>query len=592
MSTEKDINNNLDFEKEEQKDYFHNEKIGNEMLQKGEMNNNNSDINDEENNMNNNIDIDSAQEAFVQTLNLQIKQLQELLAGKNKELDNLNTENNKLKILLIQEQKKLIDKDNNIHTINVHKKNLEEKIDKYKKESENNQTKIKELNYKIIELNQKIASKESLSQFNNQINDVLNQDNSNDNHKNNIIINEKYEIEQKRLNNLIDEFEIKNSKLIFDNKTLNNKINTIINDKNNEMNIYKSIYQNQISNLNKVINNLNNRISILLSEKTIKKNFDNVLIKTEIKEKINELEKKINSYDKENFNLKKENKQLKNDLEELKLVKDSKEKIIKKLQTDFEMMDNQYSNNIFANKAIEDNSKLNDINTSQYLNDLIRKEKKLRKENKDLKFGLKQMTKNINEANKLYFKKKADFDKSLEFRDNKLKEYRKKISLLKMKINELHQEINLLKESKGDFIINNKNFSSLTHNEKNNNNKNLIKKENKKIRCFTPKPRVNRGNNCPFEINLENKIYKNNESNENDIFRDIKISETKKENATIKLNSSKDNNKETINQEKNKKIVMNIEIAKLADKEQDLKYLKEYKDTLNKLEEQLNKFKS
>ena len=119
------------------------------------------------------------------------------------------------------------------------------------------------------------------------------------------------------------------------------------------------------------------------------------------------------------------------------------------------------------------------MNKSQYINDLINKEKKLRKENKDLKFGLKQMTKNINEANKLYFKKKSEFDKSLEVRDNKLKEYRQKISLLKMKINELHQEINSLKETKGDSIINN--------------NKSQIKKEQRRRRCFTPKSRVNKG---------------------------------------------------------------------------------------------------
>ena len=54
----------------------------------------------------NNFDIENTQAAFVQTLNLQIKQLQKLLEDKNKEFDELNNENNKLKILLIQEQKK------------------------------------------------------------------------------------------------------------------------------------------------------------------------------------------------------------------------------------------------------------------------------------------------------------------------------------------------------------------------------------------------------------------------------------------------------------------------------------------------------
>ena len=37
---------------------------------------------------------------------------------------------------------------------------------------------------------------------------------------------------------------------------------------------------------------------------------------------------------------------------------------------------------------------------------------------------------------------------------------------------------------------------------------------------------------------------------------------------------------------------LKIDIAKLGNNEQELKYLQEYKDTLNKIDEQLNKFKS
>ena len=171
-------------------------------------------------------------------------------------------------------------------------------MNKYKNESEEMQSKIKELNYKLIELNQNIISKENISQFNNKIKNALENENQNEN-KNNII-NENYEIEIKRLNNIIDELEIKNNKLIFDNKALNAKINTILNDKNSEINIYKSIYISQINNLNKFINNLKNRISTLFSEKNIKKSYkpNNNLLKKEIMEKFNELENKLNLYDK------------------------------------------------------------------------------------------------------------------------------------------------------------------------------------------------------------------------------------------------------------------------------------------------------
>jgi hypothetical protein len=417
---------------DEQNNYMQNQNINNENLNYNINNNldyndnNNNNDNDFDNNINNNIDIESTQEAFIQTLNLQIKQLQDLLEQKNKEFDILNNENNKLKLLLIQEQKKLIDKENILHSINTQKKNLDEKMNKYKNESEEMQSKIKELNYKLIELNQNIISKENISQFNNKIKNVLENENQNEN-KNNII-NENYEIEIKRLNNIIDELEIKNNKLIFDNKALNAKINTILNDKNSEINIYKSIYISQINNLNKFINNLKNRISTLFSEKNIKKSFkpNNNLLKKEIMEKFNELENKLNLYDKENCNLRKENQNIKSELEESKLVGESKEKIIQKLKTDFELMENEYNNNLFTSKKIDDNLKINNINKSQYINDLISKQKKLTKENNDLKYGLKQMTKNINEANKLYFKKKAEYDKTLEIRDNKLTEYKKK----------------------------------------------------------------------------------------------------------------------------------------------------------------------
>ena len=590
LANEKDISNQENIYQENQ-----NDNINDEHLQNFDMDNN-LDINDFDKNMNNNMDINNTQEAFVQTLNLQIKQLQELLDNKNKEFDNLNNENNKLKLLLIQGQKKLIDRENNIHSINIIKKDLEEKINKYKIESESMQSKIKELNYKIIELNQNIISKENLSQFSNKIKNVLNSENTNvagnnnNEEKINAIINEKYEIELKRLSNLIDELEIKNNRLNFDNKTLNNKIDNITKDKNNEMNIYKTIYQNQINNLNKIITNLNNRISQLFSEKKIIKNFGggSNLIKKEIMEKFNELENKLNIYDKENCDLRKINQSIKSELEELKLVGDSKEKIIQKLQTDFELMENEYNNNMYNTQKIDDNLKINDISKSQYINELLSSQKALDKENKDLKFGLKQMTKKINDANKLYYKKKAELDKTLEVRDNKLKEYRTKITLLKRKINEMHQEINILKEFRGDFINNNQ-YSFLTQN--NNETKNNIKKQ--KLRSFTPKARGKKVSNCPFEINKENRVAQNNEINDyNDIFGDLKISEVPKESISKKPVSLKTNNKEKNKKEENMLKNENMKTAELDNDEQNLKYIQEYKDTLNKIDEQINKINS
>ena len=525
------------------------------------------DYNDEVNNEvdvdKNQIDIENTQAAFVQTLNLQINQLQKLLDEKNKEFDNLNIENNKLKLLLIQEQKKIIDKDNTIHSMNINKKNLEDKINRYKISEEKLNNKIKELNYKIIELNQSLISKENMNQFNNKIKNIIETSSNKDNinNENNALINEKIGVEITKLNNTIDELEIKNNKIVFENKTLNNKISTMLADKNDEINIYKSIYQTQINNLNKIISHLNQKFSELFSEKDLFKtnNKMNNFMSTEIIDKFNALEDKINLYDKENSDLRKENQNIKNELDELKLVAESKEKIIQKLQTDFEMMEKEYNNNSIVPNNMQQ-IKANEINNNeytQYINELLNKQNMIENENVNLRNGLKQMTKNINEANEIYFKRKANYDNNIKIRDNKLKEYKNKISLLKMKINELHKEINLLKNNKG--IVDNNQNSFLSQNN-NDMNKNQFKIEQKNLISHTPKLRRKE---IPFDLNLENKDIENQESK--DYFGDIKISEVPKITET----------KERLN---------------TNGYQEDLKYIQEYKDILNKVEEQLNKY--
>ena len=514
----------------------------------------------------NNLDIENTQAAFVQTLNLQINQLQKLLEEKNKEFDNLNNENNKLKLLLIQEQKKIIEKDNLIHSLNSNKKSYEDKINKYKMNEENLKNKIKELNYKIIELNQNMISKENMNQFNNKIKNIIESEKNNEEintNENNLIINEKIGVEITKLNNSIDELEIKNNKLVFENKTLNNKISTMISDKTDEINIYKSIYQTQINNLNKIISYLDSRISEAFSDKNANKAYNKVnnLISGEIIEKFNILESKLNSYDKENSELRKENQNIKIELDELKLVTKSKEKIIEKLQADFGMMENEYRNNIPNNLNQMGNIKNDEINSeeyAQYINELTNKQKALEKENYNLKNGLKQMTKNINEANEIYFKRKTQYDNNIKIRDNKLREYKNKISILKMKINELHQEIRVLKNNQaGNY--NQTSFLSQNNNDINNNQ---FQNENMKLINHTPKLKRKE---IPFELNLDNKD-KNNEINDNkEIFGDIKISEVPKTTETQQQSNS----------------IINP---------QDLKNIQEYKDLLNKVDEQLLKY--
>jgi hypothetical protein len=245
-------------------------------------------------------------------------------------------------------------------------------------------------------------------------------------------------------------------------------------------------------------------------------------------------------------------------------------------------LEKEYNDILVNHQKVVENLKASDTNKTQYINELLGKIQKTNRENKDLKFGLKQMTKNINEANQLYFKKKAEYNKVLSQKDNKLKEYKTKITILKTKINELHQEINTLKNKGGTDL---KSFNKNCFN--NDKNKNQIKKEPTKKRCFTPKERRKK---IPFDFNIENKTTIENNGN-SEIFGDIKISDLPKDYDIIQPNDLKENFKDKcdlVGVKKPNKKKKNSDINKLTKIEQEKKFIQECKDTLNKLDE-LNK---
>ena len=225
-------------------------------------------------------------------------------------------------------------------------------------------------------------------------------------------------------------------------------------------------------------------------------------------------------------------------------------------------MENEYRNNLPNNlnqMGIIKNDEINSAEYVQYINELTNKQNTLENENNNLRNGLKQMAKNINEANDIYFKRKAQYDNNIKIRDNKLREYKNKISILKMKINELHQEIRILKNNK----VANYNQASFLSQNNNDMNNNQLKNEQMNLISHTPKIKKKE---IPFELNLERK-EKLNEINENnkDIFGDIKISEVPRITETQQQNNSD----------------INL---------QDMKNIQEYKDLLNKVDEQLQKY--
>ena len=130
-----------------------------------------------------------------------------------------------------------------------------------------------------------------------------------------------------------------------------------------------------------------------------------------------------------------------------------------------------------------------------------------------------------------------------------------------MKINELYNEINILKSNRGNIDNNLNSFLSQNNNDMINNQ---FKTDQNNLLSNTSKIKRK---DIPFELNLEKNQFDNinSQMDKDDIFGDIKISEVPKINET----------KERINSNYNK---------------EDLKYIQEYKDILNKVEEQLKEY--
>ena len=106
------------------------------------------------------------------------------------------------------------------------------------------------------------------------------------------------------------------------------------------------------------------------------------------------------------------------------------------------------------NNNIIDN--YNYINNNENIESLINDQKRLLEENEVLKNNYEQMTLDIKEANELFLNKQKEYENIINYQNEKLKEYKFKISLLKIKINELYSEINFLKDNK---IKNQNNFN-------------------------------------------------------------------------------------------------------------------------------------
>ena len=388
-------------------------------------NNENEDYNEIENNI-------------INPMSLEIEQLKESLIKSNKKLNELIEENNGLKLSHVEDVKQLSIKDSIIDSNKQEMSRLLSKINLLENEEENNKKMIKDLNYKNIELNQKIESNETI----NKITQKIKNENPED-------LDQNYLLQINELNNKINEIEIKNSKYEFDNKNLINKIDLIKKDNKTELEIMEALYRKKYNILEKSIERLNDIINELLNEKQRDHAdiFNYEGIQNDIYKHFSELEEKIKKLDENNSLIKKENQKLKNENEELSIIINGKETIIEKLQSNINRIENDFKQKISEKTPV--NNELinnNNIENNENLEQVLSEQKRLTEENEILRNNYEQMTQGINEANELFVSKQKEYENIINAQVEKLKEYKFKISVLKIKVNELHSEIEFLQE--------------------------------------------------------------------------------------------------------------------------------------------------
>ena len=546
--------------------------------------------------------INSKKDPNINTLQSQINNFKQIIEEKNREIEFLKNENRNN--LSSNKQSEFISNENKVEKINKKLDLIKVRNDILTKNLKDKEQEILDLNNIILEYKQKIESNEQSSNFINEIKKNIRDENA-------AKQIEKYEIELNKIKNKLDESEIKNKKLLFENNILADKIKNIELDKNEEIRINESLHQKQIDNYNKNISELNEKIKELIQEKETNKNEninkDEYINKKDIINELNKKQDKIRQLDEDNFKLKKEMQQMINKNDELTIIIKNKDLIIEKLETEIEKFDFQEKNK---------NGKENELNNEKYKNieENLEKIEILEKENEELRLGLQNMTEGVNKANELYNEKLNSFHNELLLKNNKLNEYKNKISILKSKINELSNELILIKGGANNnsyynasFINNsiintNPNANTITKykNDMINNNLMLNKKYYNNYstnRGNTAAINANKVNNPLGEAYIQNINKKENNNNQinNNYYNMSKFRSLGSLNK-INENNNINNSNSNTNIYRNKAVLNNAVVGtKTSDtqdfinknKEEDqnhMNFLKEYRETLDKFQ--------
>ena len=546
--------------------------------------------------------INSKKDPNINTLQSQINNFKQIIEEKNREIEFLKNENRNN--LSSNKQSEFISNENKVEKINKKLDLIKVRNDILTKNLKDKEQEILDLNNIILEYKQKIESNEQSSNFINEIKKNIRDENA-------AKQIEKYEIELNKIKNKLDESEIKNKKLLFENNILADKIKNIELDKNEEIRINESLHQKQIDNYNKNISELNEKIKELIQEKETNKNEninkDEYINKKDIINELNKKQDKIRQLDEDNFKLKKEMQQMINKNDELTIIIKNKDLIIEKLETEIEKFDFQEKNK---------SGKENELNNEKYKNieENLEKIEILEKENEELRLGLQNMTEGVNKANELYNEKLNSFHNELLLKNNKLNEYKNKISILKSKINELSNELIFIKGGansnsyyNASFINNsiintNPNANTITKykNDMINNNLMLNKKYYNNYstnRGNTAAINANKVNNPLGEAYIQNinkKENNNNQINHNyyNMSKFRSLGSLNKINENNNINNSNSNTNIYRNKVGLNNAVVGSKTSDTQDfinknKEEDqnhMNFLKEYRETLDKFQ--------
>ncbi len=473
----------------------------------------NKDLTKQKTDINNNNK--NEKETNIKTLQIQNANLKRLIKEKNVEIKSLKVDNKKKDLLLMNHENKIEKLKKKLDLIKVRNEILVKNTNEKDQQIMDLNNSLDVIKNKITPEHQKSYSV-SVNQIKESIIDNINNNNCKENNNNNENLKEKiekYEIELNKIKNNLDESEIKNKKLVFENNILVDKIKNIEKEKTEEIKILKTLHQKEIENYNKNISQLNEKIMQLLDEEekiknnTINKYGDDYISKESVINELNKKENKIRELDEINFQYKKEIQEIISKNEELKIICDNKDKIIKKLEDELEEMD-------MNSPGPSRNTKRDKDNENEDMNDI----ELIKKENEELKLGLHNMTEGINEANKLYNEKLNNFKEQVIFKNKTINEYKNKILFLKNKIRELNTELNLHRGKRvsrnsyynasfiNNSIINTNSVPKYSEGNYSNNNTLMINNNNN--------PNINYGNNKRSIIS-ENKNYYNKEKNLN-----------------------------------------------------------------------------